>query len=131
MNPIYTQRRNTTYAMDETNLMNLSASTGQSTRLYAFGSYALGLATNVLVSYGGVPDASLNEIGKFLLHRGFLAFLCLGLVLYLFARNVSRDRSLLLDQIRRECGVDPPKRLLALAREAIAYQLSRLTGPKR
>ncbi len=124
MNPVYTERRNTTYAISETDLMGIAAFTAESSRLYSIGGFLFGALANILVSYGGAASA-LSPVADFMLHR--ISWILVGAAFFFFAWGytvtLSKDR--IIDQIRRECGIEPDKRLVRIFYEFLKRRLQR------
>jgi Na+-driven multidrug efflux pump len=69
------------WAVGETDMEGLSIASTVSTVAFAIGSFCLGVAANIIVSYGGVEK--LTEMGGFMLHECTWIMSAAALVFYL------------------------------------------------
>jgi len=122
MNPLYTQRRNTTYAMSEADLKHIASFTGQSTRLYSLGGFLLGCLVNIQITCGVLPPP-LPITADFFTHTGSWILGAGSSLFFIWGFTVSRDKELFIDHIRRECGIQTPKRLKEILYDYIAFKL--------
>ena len=113
MNPIYTQRRGTTYAISETDLMHIETFTSHSSRLYSLSGFFVGILLDILIAYGG-GISPLSQLAEFWLRKGSWAIGAAAFVFFVWGYTVTLQRNKVLDQIRRECGVEPHKGIIAL-----------------
>jgi len=107
MRPKYVERNPSMWAVGETDLEALSLASNISTAAFAIGSFCLGVAVNIIVSYGGADK--LTDVGKFMLYKctwmiGVAALIFFGVGLWLQIRKGS-----LWDKIKSESRqVTPP-----------------------
>jgi len=127
MNPVYTQRKGTTYAMSETDLMHISTFTAASSRLYSLSGFLVGVLLNIIVSYGGATG-KLSPLADFGLHKGSWILVIAAFVFFVWGHSFTRDKNAVIDQIRRECGVEPKRSLINLCGLWTRRPLERLFG---
>jgi hypothetical protein len=123
VNPLYKERRGSTYPISETDLMNISSLTAEPTRLYSLGGFTCGVLTNILVSYGA--SSTLTPVAEVLFSRVSWFFGAAALVFFIWGYAISLDKDAIVNRIRMECGVEPQLRLGAIIYEACVFRLTR------
>lgn len=118
MNPQYTQRRGNTYAVSETDLMIVATLTTESSRLYSCGAFLLGLLASIWISYG-LSSSVLSPVAFFCLHTGSWILGSSSTILFLWGYAITSQKNKIIDQIRRECGIQPDPRMLSLCYEFV------------
>lgn len=124
MNPVYTQRRGMTYAVGEVDLMCISDYTAQSSRLYSFSGFLVGALVNIVVTYGGSPPP-LTAVADFCLHIFSWILGVAALLFFVWGYSVTRKKNAVIDQIRRECGIEPKKGFTTIFSEFVRRQFER------
>ena len=78
--PRYVERTPPMWAVGETDMIGLSIAVGVANVAFAIGSFCLGFAVNILVSYSGAE--TLTPVGEFLLNRGMWLLAFIALIFY-------------------------------------------------
>jgi len=98
--PRYVERNPPMWAVGETDMSALSIFGLVANCAYAIGSFCLGFAANILVSYAGAEK--LTEVGSFLLHKGTVCMGIAGLVFFVVRGVVHYRKGSLWKQIKSE-----------------------------
>lgn len=57
------------WAVSETDMVALSIAAMVANVCFAIGSFCVGVATSIIVSYGGIAASAMTDIGGFMLHK--------------------------------------------------------------
>ena len=88
------------WAVGETDMMGLSIAATVANVSFAIGSFCLGFAANILVSYGGADK--LTEIGSFMLHKGTWAMAVSAVVFFAIGTFFQVRKGSLWNRIKSE-----------------------------
>lgn len=98
--PRYVERNPPMWAVGETDMSSLSMFGFVANCAYAFGSFCLGFAANIFVSYAGVEK--LTDVGYFMLHIGTKCTIFAAIVFFVFGGIVHYRKGSLWKQIKSE-----------------------------
>ena len=120
-----------TYAISETDLMHIATFTAESSRLYSVSGFLFGVLVNVWITYGPIDGKLLSPLADFCLHKGsvFLGVASVGF--FLWGYSITRDKNAVIDQIRRECGIEPRKEIATLIYESVRRRVEGWFLPKK
>jgi hypothetical protein len=105
--PRWFERNPSMWAIGETDMTALSTDVLVSNFSFSIGSFFLGCALNVLLSYAG--EKNLSDIGGFLLHRCTIGFGLMALFFYVVGFIFYKKKVRLWEQIKSESRLVTPQ----------------------
>jgi|SRR5208337_1429975 len=106
INPQYVERRPSMWAVGEIDLEALTLTTNIINGCFAIGSFCLGFAANILVSYLGVEK--LTPAGEFMLHNGTTVAIIASVFFYVLGALLYWKRGSLWNKIKAESRIVKP-----------------------
>jgi hypothetical protein len=103
--PKYIERTPEMWAVGEVDIKAISDDSLVANFAFAFASFLLGLAINILMTYGGMEK--LSETGALMLHKGTLVLAILSAFFYVVGIVMTRRKNAIWDQIKKESKVAP------------------------
>jgi hypothetical protein len=98
--PRYVERNPPMWAVGETDMIGLSIASGVANVSFAIGSFCLGLAVDILITYAGTDK--LTEVGSFMLHTGTWLGIGFAIVFYAIGGAFLARKGTLWKQIKSE-----------------------------
>ena|ERR1700722_4169738 len=101
--PQYVQRNPSMWAVGETDMEALSIASTVSTVSFAIGSFCLGIAANIIVSYGGAEK--LTAMGGFMLHECTWVMAGVAMFFYIVGSYMLHRKGSLWKRIKSESQI--------------------------